>query len=95
MTDRRYVELLPDSEGMSLTDAERAEWEAMFAQQREAEAAGAPHGRCTNENYDADYERPNREHRRPCNAVLLPGTVSGTYCPACLWRDVRECGSDG
>jgi hypothetical protein len=93
---RRYVELLPGSVGMALTEGERAEWEAAFAQQRELEAAGAPFGHCKEENWDADLDKPVGAARPACGAVLLPTTDGkSAYCPACLWRDVREYGSDG
>ena len=89
---RHYVELLRDHDGMALTNDERSDWEAAFAQQRELEAAGAPYGRCTNENYDIG----RLDEHPPCGAVLLPSTDGkSTWCVACTWRDVRDYGSDG
>lgn len=84
---RRYVELLPNREGMALTEAERADWESEFARWREAEAAGAPNGRCA--------EALHAEGVPSCSAAMVPATTTGTYCVPCLWCSVRDYGSDG
>lgn len=71
-----------------------AEWAELRRREREAEAAGAPHGRCREQNGD---EWPFAGEPVLCGAALLPAEQNpeSTFCVSCLWRDVRDYGEDG
>lgn len=81
-----------------MTPSERAEWAALREREAEAEKAGAPHGRCQNENYDEPLpdRRPGPQPGHAiCGAALILARIEGAFCVSCLWRDVQEYGSDG